>query len=66
LIIAKFGVEGYLNFMSEIGIQGNTKSGTFASAFTKSFGTSWDDFAVIADRYIADMFLGNTIDARNY
>ena len=66
LIIAKFGVDGYLNFMSEFGVQGNTKSGTFASAFTKSFGTSWDDFAVIADRYIADMFLGNTIDARNY
>ena len=66
LIIAKFGVQGYLNFMGEIGIQGNTKEGTFASAFTKNFGTSWGDFAVIADRYIADMFAGKPIDARNY
>ncbi len=66
LIIAKFGVQGYLNFMKEIGIQGNTKDGTFASAFTKNFGTSWDEFAVIADRYIADMFAGKPIDAKNY
>jgi hypothetical protein len=66
LIIAKFGVDGYLNFMSEIGIQGNTKEGTFASAFSKQFGTPWDEFAVIADRYIADMFAGNAVDAKNY
>jgi hypothetical protein len=66
LIIAKFGVQGYLNFMKEIGIQGNTKDGTFASAFSKSFGISWDDFAVIADRYIADMFAGTPIDAGKY
>ena len=66
LIIAKFGVQGYLNFMSEIGSQGNTKEGSFSSAFTKNFGTLWDDFAVIADRYIADMFAGKPIDAGNY
>lgn len=65
-IIAKFGVDGYLNFMSEIGIQGNTKEGTFASAFSKHFGTPWDEFAVVADRYIADMFAGNMNDAKNY
>ena len=66
LIIAKFGVDGYFKFMSEIGTQGNTKEGTFASAFSKSFGTSWEGFAAIADRYIADMFAGNPIDAKNY
>ena len=66
LVIAKFGVDGYLNFMSEIGIQGNTKEGSFASAFSKNFGTSWVGFAAIADRYIADMFAGNPIDAKNY
>jgi hypothetical protein len=66
LIIAKYGVDGYLDFMREIGVQGNTKDGTFASAFRKSFGISWDDFAVIADRYIADMFAGTPIDAGKY
>jgi hypothetical protein len=66
LMIAKYGVDGYLNFMREIGVQGNTKEGSFTSAFSKSFGMTWDEFAAIADRFIADMFLGNKIDARNY
>jgi len=66
LIIAKYGVDGYLKFMREIGVQGNTKDGSFASAFTKTFGTPWDDFAVVADRYIADMFAGTPIDAGKY
>jgi hypothetical protein len=65
-MIAKYGVDGYLNFMREIGVQGNTKEGSFTSAFSKSFDMTWDEFAAIADRYIADMFLGNKIDARNY
>ena len=66
LIIAKYGVDGYLKLMREIGVQGNTKDGSFASAFTKTFGTPWDDFAVVADRYIADMFAGTPIDAGKY